>query len=85
MTGTVATGVIVRMRHVRAAGLCAAGVRGWFRGRDRALMQRFCREGLPLEQVEAFGDALSLQVAAAARAEALRDARLPEAEVAHGR
>lgn len=62
--------IVVRMRHARAAGLCARGVRGWFAQHDPALIRRFCRDGLPVAEVEAFGDALSLRAAAQARKEA---------------
>jgi hypothetical protein len=63
------TGVVVHVRHVRAAGLCGPGLLQWYRGRDRAQLRRFCREGLPVEEVEAIGDHFAHQVAAQARRE----------------
>ena len=64
------TGIVVTMRHVRAAGLCANGLRGWFDQYDRGLIRRFCRDGLPVEEVEALGGHYAMTVAALAREEA---------------
>ena len=65
--------IMVTMAHVRAAGLCAPGVRYWIQrygpGRP-GLARRFCSEGLPVEEVEAFGDHFATKVAAIARKEA---------------
>lgn len=60
---------LVTMRHVRAAGYCARGVRQMAE-RHHLDLRRFCREGLPASQLEATGDALCLRVAAKAREEA---------------
>jgi len=60
---------MVQPVHLRKARMCASGARQWCEryGLDwRALFQ----EGLPVEDVEATGDALGLQVAAVAREEA---------------
>ena len=65
------SGIIASMRHVRAGKLCANGMRGWFSYYDRAQLRTFCRVGLPVEWLEAQGDAFALQVAAIARAEAV--------------
>lgn len=69
--------IFVTMRHARAASLagrgvlCAPSVRAWFMryGLD---YRTFLREGLPIEQVEATGDAFALRAAAIAREEADR-------------
>jgi hypothetical protein len=67
---TEASGIVVTMRHVRAAGLCGPGVRAWFSQHDRALLRTFCRSGLPVETIEAQGDAFAMKVSAIARQEA---------------
>jgi len=67
---TEASGIVVTMRHVRAAGLCGQGVRAWFSQHDRVLLRTFCRDGLPVETLEARGDAFAMKVAAIARQEA---------------
>lgn len=65
--------IIVTMEHVRAAGvpgarvLCAPGIRLWAQRHDIDV-RRFCREGMPIEDVERLGDAFALRVAAIARA-----------------
>lgn len=64
------SGLLVTMRHVRRAGLCASGVRGWFARHDAAVYEQFRSEGLPVEWLEALDDAFAAQVAAAARQEA---------------
>jgi hypothetical protein len=61
--------LLVTMRHVRAERLCASGVRRWFARHDRGLFRAFCREGLPVETVEAFGDAFATRIARRAREE----------------
>lgn len=64
--------VMVTMAHVRAAGLCAPGVRRFAAQFDRAVFRRFCHEGLPVDEVEALGGPFALRVAAIAREEASR-------------
>jgi hypothetical protein len=69
------TGVRVTMQHARQARLdgqrvtCAPGVRAWcvHHGVD---LRAFGRDGLPVEQVEAIGDAFALRAARIAREEA---------------
>lgn len=58
--------IMVRMEHVRQARMCSHGAREFFKrhGLDWAA---FLREGLPVEVIEATGDAMALQVAEAAR------------------
>lgn len=58
--------VMVKMEHVRAARMCSRGARAFFvrHGLD---WERFLREGLPAEQIEATGDAMAIQVAEVAR------------------
>lgn len=60
------TAVLVRMEHVRAARMCSRGARTFF-ARHNLDWERFLREGLPVEQVEATGDAMAIQVAEVAR------------------
>lgn len=62
----MSSSVIVRMEHVRAARMCSRGARAFFlrHGLD---WERFLQEGLPVEQIEATGDAMALQVAEVAR------------------
>jgi hypothetical protein len=70
VTALPASGLMVRMRHVRQAGLCASGLRTWCAHFDRATLRTFCRDGLPIEWVESLDDAYAQQLAAIARAEA---------------
>ena len=58
--------VLVRMAHVRAARQCSRGARAFF-ARHGLDWQRFLREGLPVEQIEATGDAMALKVCEVAR------------------
>lgn len=60
------------MQDLRATLLCARGARAWFRAQGLS-WHRFRDEGLPVEELEATGDAQALKVAAAARARAARD------------
>jgi len=57
----------VTVEHVRAARLCSAGMRVWLdhHGID---FGTFLRDGVPVEQLEATGDAFALHVSAIARA-----------------
>lgn len=67
--------IIVTMEHVRAAGipgarvLCAPGIRLWAQ-RHGIDVRQFCREGMPIEEVERLGDAFARRVAAIARSRA---------------
>lgn len=60
--------VIVRMRHIRAADLCAGGARQWFAHHGFSWPD-FLENGKSADELEATGDALALQVVAIARAE----------------
>lgn len=70
-------GVVITMRHVRAAKiagagvLCVSGVRAWCasHGVD---YRRLVREGLPLAEVEHLDDAFAQRVKAIAMQEAVR-------------
>ena len=61
--------LMVTVKHIRAANLCARGARQWFtaRGLD---YNEFLTRGLPISRVDAIGDALAKQVADAARLDA---------------
>ncbi len=58
--------VMVKMEHVRAARMCSRGARAFF-VRHKLDWERFLAEGLPVEQIEATGDAMAIQVAEVAR------------------
>jgi hypothetical protein len=58
--------IIVRMRHVRAAHGCSPGLRRFFR-RHNLDLREFCRSGLPIDVVEATGDAMAMRVCDEAR------------------
>jgi hypothetical protein len=64
----VTSGVIVHMRHIRQARLCARGARAWFthHGLPYAV---FLDAGLPVEVIEATGDKMAFDVAKVARDE----------------
>lgn len=61
------TEIRVKVEHVRAARLCTSGMRVWLahHGID---LGAFLRDGVPVEQLEATGDAFALHVSAIARA-----------------
>lgn len=61
--------VVVRMRHVRAAGLCASGARSWCQRHDFDWTV-FLTEGVAAEEVTSRGCALADRVVAVARQEA---------------
>lgn len=60
---------MVTMRHVYAGGGCAPGARA-FLLRHGLDARAFFRGGLPVERIEATGDAMALAYARIARAEA---------------
>lgn len=69
---------VVRIEHVREAGmaltgkpLCARGIRQWWmaHGGNGEDWRAFLRDGIPVEQAEATGDAFALKAAQLARAE----------------
>ena len=60
----------VHLRHVRAAFLCANGLRGWCRANGVDL-RRLCREGLPVDEFAHLqADPFAQAVIEAARREA---------------
>lgn len=58
--------VLVKMEHVRAARMCSRGARTFFE-RHGLDWQKFLKDGLPAETLEATGDAMALQVVEVAR------------------
>lgn len=58
--------ILVTMQHVRKAKMCSRGARAFFE-RHNLDWQKFLDEGLPVEQIEATGDAMALQVAEVAK------------------
>jgi hypothetical protein len=63
----VTSGVLVHMRHIRAARLCGRGTREWFAFHGIDMLR--LKEGVPVEEIEATGDKMALEVAAIARAD----------------
>lgn len=68
MTAEVTSGVLVFVRHVRAAKLCTKGMKTWFD--SHGIDWRRLKDGIPVEEIEATGDKMALDVAAIAREEA---------------
>lgn len=70
----MSAGIVVQVRHVRAAQFCTRGMRVWLieHGFD---VTAFVKHGVPIEQWEATGDPLALRVAAIARQEAAENGR----------
>lgn len=62
----VTSGVIVRVKHVRAAGMCMKGMRAWFE-HHKLPLATFREIGLPVEVIEGTGDAMALTVGRVAR------------------
>lgn len=58
--------ILVTMQHVRQAKMCSRGARAFFE-RHNLDWQKFLDEGLPVEQIEATGDAMALQVVKVAK------------------
>lgn len=58
--------LIVTIDHVRAAGLCVHGTRGWF-ARHGLDFRAFLREGIDAETLLATGDAMARRVVECAR------------------
>lgn len=56
----VTSEVVVTMRHVRAAKLCARGTRAWFKRYDLD-HNDFLANGIPAEKLIALGDPLGLR------------------------
>lgn len=66
MTAEVTSIVMVRMKHIRMAELCADGTRDWWR--DNGLDWRdFVRNGIPADKLAATGDPFAIRVAEIAR------------------
>lgn len=61
----VTSGVLVHMRHIRAQKLCAGGTKAWFE--HHGIDWRRLREGIPVEEIEATGDQMALDVGKRAR------------------
>lgn len=62
MNGTI----LVKMVHIRQAKMCSKGARDFFQ-RHGLDWQKFLDEGLPVEEIEATGDAMAMRVAEVAR------------------
>ena len=62
----------VTMAHIRACRLCAGGTRQFF-ARYGLDWSSFLRDGIPADELEATGDALTAGVVALARKEAATD------------
>lgn len=58
--------LMITMAHVRAAKMCSRGARQFFAAHNLD-WEAFLREGLPVEQIEATGDAMAIQVVEVAR------------------
>lgn len=58
--------ILVTMADVRAAKMCSRGARAFFQ-RHNLDWQTFIKVGLPIEVIEATGDAMALQVCEVAR------------------
>jgi hypothetical protein len=61
--------IVVRMHHLRTAGFCSGGARAWFRAHDLSWSD-FLTNGLPVETLEATGDAFAKRACDIARKEA---------------
>lgn len=59
---------IVTMRHIRKCKMCSRGARAFFE-RHGLDWVAFLKEGVPVETLEATGDAMAIQVSTAAREE----------------
>ena len=58
----------VTMRHIRQCKMCSRGARAFFE-RHGLDWSEFLRSGIPVDELEQTGDAMALQVSAAARAD----------------
>lgn len=63
MKPEVTSGPLVKMKHIRP--LCWDGTKTWFE--RHAIDYRRLREGIPVEEIEATGDKMALDVARRAR------------------
>lgn len=53
--------MIVTIQDIRDAGLCSRGARGWAK-QNNYDFRDFLQNGMPIERMEAFGDAFCMQV-----------------------
>lgn len=60
------THIRVTMQDIRSARMCSSGAREFFKKHNLDWLT-FLKEGLPVEQIEATGDAMALEVAEVAR------------------
>jgi len=60
--------IIVTIKHVQACSMCVRGARQWFE-RHGLDFREFLLKGLPIEKIEATGDAMGRLVADYARKE----------------
>jgi hypothetical protein len=58
--------VIVRMKHIRMAALCADGTRGWWIA-NRLDWRDFVKNGIEADRLAATGDPFAIRVAEIAR------------------
>lgn len=58
--------VVVTMEHARKAGMCARGVRSFFRRRGLDF-RKFMQDGMPASELEKLNDAMVDQVVEVAR------------------
>lgn len=58
--------ILVSMKHVRQTHMCSHGARAFFK-RHGLDWNTFLKHGLPVELIEATGDAMALKVAECAR------------------
>lgn len=66
--------LVVHMRHVRAANLCARGGRAWF-ARHGLSWNDFLRDGIPASEVRSINDPLAERAIAEAEREARDEQR----------
>lgn len=62
------TEIRATMKHIRQCKMCSRGARAFF-VRHSLDWTGFLKQGVPVEALEQTGDAMALQVAAAARAD----------------
>jgi hypothetical protein len=65
----VTSGIKAHVRHLRAEKICMAGARTWYKHHGLSFPQ-LLKDGTPVEELEATGDKMALDVARRARDEA---------------
>ena len=60
--------ILLRIHHIHAAGYCSRGARAWA-ARHNVNYTQFILHGIPVERIEAFGDAFCIAVCKVAREE----------------